>query len=161
MKKEIPTLYEWAGGNEALEELTRIFYDKVFKDDLLYPVFKGMSGDHSRHVAHFIGEVFGGPKLYTDQDQGSHYKMITHHLGKNLDEPKRKRWIALLLESCDEIKLADDPEFRSALVGYLEWGSRIAVINSKETENPLDDAEPMPAWGWGETGGPYLPKEDL
>ena len=40
---EIPTLYEWAGGNETLEKLTKIFYDKVFKDELLYPVFKNMS----------------------------------------------------------------------------------------------------------------------
>ena len=27
--------------------------------------------------------------------------------------------------------MPDDPEFRSALVGYLEWGSRLAVINSQ------------------------------
>ncbi|WP_159471465.1 group II truncated hemoglobin [Dyadobacter sp. 3J3] len=158
MEKQIPTLYEWAGGNVALEKLTQVFYEKVFQDDLLYPVFKNMSGDHSKHVAHFIGEVFGGPKIYSEEDAGSHYKMIGHHLGKMLDEPKRKRWITLLLESCDEQNLADDPEFRSALVGYLEWGSRIAVINSRETENPLDSAEPMPVWGWGETGGPYIPK---
>ena len=152
----IPTLYEWAGGTENLEKLTGVFYDKVLKDDLLYPVFKNMSGDHSRHVAHFIGEVFGGPKLYSESDRGSHYKMIEHHLGKMLDDGKRKRWLSLLLESCDEVHLADDPEFRSALVGYLEWGSRIAVINSQETGNPLSHEEPMPTWGWGETGGPFI-----
>jgi len=155
--KEIPTLYQWAGGQENLEKLTSVFYQKVFADDLLYPVFRNMSADHSVHVAHFIAEVFGGPKLYSQQDGGSHYNMISHHLGKMLDEAKRKRWIALLLDSCDEIGLADDPEFRSALVGYLEWGSRIAVINSRESDNPLGENEPMPKWGWGEPGGPYLP----
>jgi len=153
----IPTLYEWAGGNDALEKLTRVFYDKVLKDDLLFPVFKNMSGDHSRHVAHFIGEVFGGPQLYTQDDNGSHAKMVAHHLGKMLDEPKRKRWMQLLLDSADEIGLADDPEFRSALVGYLEWGSRLAILNSNATANPIQDAEPMPKWNWGATGGPYQP----
>lgn len=157
MQKEIPTLYEWAGGDDALQHLTKVFYDKVFKDELLYPVFKNMPGDHSVHVAHFIGEVFRGPKLYTEQDKGTHYTMIQHHIGKMLDEPKRKRWMQLLLESADEIGLANDPEFRSALVGYLEWGSRLAVINSQLTENPIDEKEPMPQWGWGETGGPYNP----
>ena len=152
-----PTLYEWAGGNEVLEKLTKVFYDKVFKDELLYPIFKNMSGDHTKHVAHFIGEVFGGPKLYTENDHGSHHKMVAHHLGRMLTEQQRKQWIALLLESCDEIDLANDPEFRSALVGYLEWGSRIAVINSNTTDNPLKENEPMPEWGWGETGGPYVP----
>jgi hemoglobin len=155
--KEIPTLYEWAGGQEALEKLTAVFYDKVFKDELLYPVFKNMSGDHAKHVAHFIAEVFGGPKLYTQGDNGSHANMVAHHVGKMLDDNKRKRWLALLLESADEIGLAGDPEFRSALVGYLEWGSRLAVINSTTHDNPVKEGEPMPKWGWGETGGPYIP----
>jgi hemoglobin len=157
--QKIPTLYEWAGGKEALESLTELFYNKVFKDELLYPVFKNMAGDHSKHVAHFIAEVFSGPGFYTKEDNGSHAKMVAHHLGKMLDEQKRKRWMELLLESADEIGLASDPEFRSALVGYLEWGSRIAVMNSTTTENPVDENEPMPKWGWGETGGPYIPSK--
>ena len=107
----IPTLYNWAGGQEKLEVLTAVFYAKVLKDDLLYPVFKNMSGDHSKHVAHFIAEVFGGPKLYTETDKGNHAGMIAHHLGKILDEPKRKRWMELLLESAVEIGLPNDPEF--------------------------------------------------
>ena len=155
---QTPTLYEWAGGKESLESLTKLFYEKVLKDDLLHPVFKDMSPDHSHHVAHFIGEVFEGPEEYTTNDAGSHYKMIQHHIGKMLDENKRKRWMDLLLQSGDEIGLANDPEFRSALVGYLEWGSRIAVINSEKTENPIDKNEPMPKWGWGETGGPFIEK---
>ena len=153
--KQIPTLYEWAGGKAALEKLTDVFYKKVFQDELLYPVFKNMSPEHSTHVAHFIAEVFGGPKLYSEGDQGSHAGMVGHHIGKMLDETKRKRWIQLLLESADEIGMPDDPEFRSAVVGYLEWGSRIAVINSNTTENPIDEKAPMPTWGWGEPGGPY------
>ncbi|MBC8151323.1 MAG: globin, partial [Bacteroidetes bacterium] len=74
---------------------------------------------------------------------------------KNLTEVQRRRWITLLLESADEVGLPDDPEFRSALVGYLEWGSRLAVLNSQAVQNPVSEGEPMPRWGWGETGGPY------
>jgi hemoglobin len=57
MEKNIPTLYEWAGGKETLEKLTQLFYEKVAKDELLSGVFKNMSPHHSKHVAHFIGEV--------------------------------------------------------------------------------------------------------
>ena len=53
--------------------------------------------------------------------------------------------------------LKSDPAFRSAFVGYLEWGTRLAVINSQLTENSMAQTEPMPKWGWGETGGPYVP----
>jgi len=155
--KKIPTLYEWAGGNDAFERLTKVFYEKVLKDELLGPVFKNMSSEHAKHVAHFIGEVFGGPPLYTAGDNGSHAHMVAHHVGKMLDEEKRKRWLNLLLETADEVGLADDPEFRSAFVGYLEWGSRIAIINSRTDANPVNESEPMPTWNWGATGGPYQP----
>jgi hemoglobin len=158
MDNKIPTLYEWAGGNEILEQLTKTFYGKVLKDPLIGPVFEHMSSEHSKHVAHFIGEVFGGPKMYTQEDKGSHAEMVAHHVGRMLDEKKRKRWMELMLETIDEVKLPDDPEFRSALVAYLEWGSRIAVINSTTTENPIKENEPMPVWGWGVPGKPYQPK---
>ncbi|WP_431215066.1 group II truncated hemoglobin [Puia sp. P3] len=158
MEKNIPTLYEWTGGDETLQRLFRLFYDKVLQDEILGPVFRTMSQDHPRHVAHFVGEVFGGPAQYTAEDKGSHAIMIAHHIGKMLDEHQRQRWIQLLLTTADEIGIPDDPEFRSSLLGYLEWGSRIAVINSQQTENPVGETEPMPRWGWGETGGPYVPK---
>ncbi len=154
-RKLTPTLYEWAGGREAMEQLTKVFYEKVLQDPLLAPVFKDMSANHSQHVAHFIAEVFGGPRLYTEEDKGSHARMVAHHIGRQLDEQKRKRWMDLLLQTADETGMASDPEFRSALVGYLEWGSRIAVINSSAEENPVKENAPMPEWGWGETGGPY------
>lgn len=155
--RQPPSLYEWAGGQEKFETLTKVFYEKVLSDELLKPVFEHMSPEHSRHVAHFIAEVFGGPKQYTEQDGGSHAAMVAHHVGKRLSEAQRRQWLNLLLETADEIGLADDPEFRSALVGYLEWGSRLAIINSNTDENPVSESEPMPKWGWGETGGPYIP----
>jgi hemoglobin len=157
--KAIPTLYHWAGDMQTFETLFSNFYKKVLSDDLLGEVFKHMSPEHVRHVSHFVAEVFGGPELYTTEDNGSHAIMIGKHIGKMLSEEKRQRWMQLLLQTADEVGLKNDPEFRSAFVGYLEWGTRIAVINSQMTENPMANTEPMPTWGWGETGGPYLAPE--
>jgi hemoglobin len=154
--KEIPTLFEWAGDMKTFELLFTEFYNKVLKDELLGEVFKNMSSEHIKHVSHFVAEVFGGDKLYTSEDGGSHAKMIGHHIGKMLTEEKRSRWVQLLMQTADEIGLKSDPEFRSAFVGYIEWGSRIAVINSQLTNNPINYNEPMPKWGWGETRGPYI-----
>ena len=154
----IPTLYEWAGDQETFTKLFSTFYDKVLKDELLGEVFKNMSPGHVQHVSHFVAEVFGGEKLYS-QNGGTHAKMVGKHIGKMLTEEKRQRWMHLLLQTADEIGLKNDPEFRSALVGYLEWGTRIAVINSQLTENPMTHTEPMPKWGWGEPGGPYIPEK--
>ena len=153
--KPIPSLYEWAGGMAAFETLFQKFYDKVLADDILLPVFKHMSPEHRLHVAHFVAEVFGGPKLYSESE-GSHFKMIQKHLSKHLTNEQRKRWIDLLLQTADELKLPDDPEFRSAFMAYLEWGTRIAVINSNTDEVTESLDVPMPVWGWGVPGGPYL-----
>ena len=153
-KKTIPSLFEWAGGMDAIENLITHFYSKVVKDDLLKPIFIGMSKEHQMHVAHFIAEVFGGGPAYTGKG-GSHHGMIQKHLNKRLTEAHRKQFMKLLIESADEVGLADDPEFRSAFVSYLEWGTRLAVINSNETAIDMDESEPMPKWGWGEVGGPY------
>jgi hemoglobin len=149
-----PTLYDWAGGAPALERLMTIFYARVPADPLIGPLFAHMDPHHAQHVAAFVGEVFKGPPRYTDE-HGGHPEMIRHHVGKALTEAQRTRWIRLLLDCADEAGLPADPEFRSAFVAYLEWGSRLAVLNSQPGATPSLDA-PMPGWGWGEVGGPYI-----
>lgn len=156
MSHDVPTLFEWAGGSEALNRLTQTFYDSVSRDPIVGPVFKHMSPDHPAHVAAFIGEVFGGPKTYSEK-HGGHREMVMHHLGKHLTEEQRRRWINLLADAADEIGLPDDPEFRSAFMGYVEWGSRLAKMNSNKGPTCDPESEPMPTWGWGVPGGPYKP----
>ena len=142
------------GGLPALERLLGAFYGRVPTDPILAPVFANMSPDHVRHVAAFVAEVFGGPKTYSSE-LGGHERMIVHHVGRALTDTQRKRWIQLLLECADELGVPSDPEFRSAFVAYLEWGTRLAVINSQPGAN-VAAIQPMPAWGWGEAKGPYL-----
>jgi hemoglobin len=154
MQEQTPTLYEWLGGIDALNRLTTRFYEHVKDDTLLAPVFAHMDAGHAAHVAAFLAEVLGGPTAYTEA-HGGHPHMIRQHLNRHLTQDKRRRWVSLLLETADELGMPDDPEFRSALVGYLEWGSRLAVINSQPGAEVNADA-PMPKWGWGEVKGPYL-----
>jgi hemoglobin len=153
-----PSLYDWAGGAPALKRLTTIFYDKVAADPVLAPVFATMGADHPEHVAAFVGEVFGGPKVYSAAhgEPGGHAEMVSHHVGRRLTDAQRRRWVSLICDAADKARLPDDPEFRSAFVAYLEWGTRLAVINSAPDAVPDPDA-PMPHWGWGEPGGPYRP----
>lgn len=151
----VPTLYDWAGGLSALERLTLIFYAKIRQDQLLAPVFGQMDDQHPRYVALFLAEVFGGPATYS-QERGGHAHMLSQHLNRHLTEPQRRRWITLLTDSADEAGLPDDPEFRSAFAAYIEWGTRLALLNSQPGQTPVLDL-PMPKWGWGVPGGPYRP----
>jgi CDGSH-type Zn-finger protein len=142
-----PTLFEWAGGVQALTRTTRIFYEKhVPEDPLLAPLFANMSPDHPVRVARWLGEVFGGPKLYSET-YGGYDRMISQHLGKSLTEEKRARWVELICLSAQEAGLPSDAEFQAAFRSYIEWGSRIALENSQLGAQPPQHM-PMPRWGW-------------
>jgi CDGSH-type Zn-finger protein/truncated hemoglobin YjbI len=148
-----PTIFEWAGGLPALTRMTRVFYEKyVPQDPLLAPLFATMSADHPQRVAKWLGEVFGGPKAYS-QEYGGYPRMISQHAGRGLTEEQRGRWVALLLQSAHDAGLPNDAEFRSALGSYIEWGSRLAVENSQAGARPPEHM-PMPHWDWHTAAGP-------
>lgn len=143
-----PTLFDWAGGADAFDRLTTVFYRHVLADSVVGPLFAGMPPDHPHHVALWLGEVFGGPDAYT-REHGGYPHMMGKHLGRAITEPQRARWVQLLGEAADEAGLPADPEFRSAFAAYVEWGSRIALANSQPGAHPPPHA-PVPRWGWGE-----------
>jgi truncated hemoglobin YjbI/quinol monooxygenase YgiN len=144
-----PSLYTWAGGAEAFDRLFTRFYEHVADDPVLAPVFAGMDPHHAQHVAAWVGEVFGGPAAYSDH-HGGHRHMASRHLGRNLTETQRRRWVSLLQDTADEVGLPDDPEFRAVFTYYLEWGTRMALIYAGDNPPPVTEA-PMPAWSWGIT----------
>jgi hemoglobin len=148
-----PTIYEWAGGGEALERLTDAFYARATKDDLLAALFARMDPGHARYVAIWLGEVFGGPAQYTEK-HGGYPRMVAKHFGLAITEPQRRRWVNLMMDAADEVGLPEDPEFRAAFVGYLEWGTRLARSNSQPGADVVTEA-PVPHWGWG-VAPPYL-----
>jgi hemoglobin len=150
-----PTLFEWAGGQPAFDRMINAFYDRVEADDLLSPFFPGgVHEDHRRHVATWWGEVFGGPPDYTRQ-LGGYERMLHKHLGLGITDDQRFRFASLMSLAADDAGMPSDPEFRAALVAYLEWGTRLALGNSQPGATVVERA-PVPRWGWGEAP-PYQP----
>lgn len=148
-----PSIFEWAGGLPALLRMTRVFYEKhVPEDPLIGPLFAEMSPDHPERVARWLGEVFGGPKCYSEL-HGGYSKMLSQHVGKGISEEQRSRWATLMSRSADEAGIPKDAEFRSTFASYIEWGSRLAVENSQQNSHPPPKM-PMPSWNWGTAGAP-------
>jgi hemoglobin len=148
-------LYEWAGGEVAFRRLIDAFYDQVEQDELLSPLFPGGVGeDHRAHVTLWWGEVFGGPDRYTSE-LGGYETMLAHHRDLAITPEQRFRFASLMSRAADLAGLPDDPEFRAAFVGYLEWGTRIALSNSQPGADVVPHA-PVPRWGWG-VAPPYRP----
>jgi hemoglobin len=150
-----PTLYNWAGGGDAFRRLIDAFYDRVEADELLSPFFPGgVSEQHRAHVTAWWCEVFGGPARYTQQ-LGGYESMLAHHRGLGISPEQRFRFASLMSLAADDAGLPDDPEFRSAFVAYVEWGTRLAMANSQPGAEPVEHA-PVPHWGWG-VAPPYQP----
>jgi hemoglobin len=150
-----PTLYQWAGGRDAIRRLIDAFYDRVEHDELLGVLFPGgVSPEHRAHVTLWWIEVFGGPADYTDQ-LGGYERMLAHHRELGISREQRLRFVELMSRGADDAALPDDPEFRAALVGYLEWGTRLAMHNSQPGAQVVAHA-PVPRWGWG-VAPPYQP----
>jgi hemoglobin len=150
-----PTLHEWAGGDPAFRRLIDAFYDRVESDDLLGPLFPGGVSEHHRAaVTTWWIEVFGGAPGYTAQ-HGGYERMLAHHRDLGLTADQRFRFASLMSRAADDADLPADPEFRAAFVGYVEWGTRLALANSQPGAEVVEQA-PVPRWGWG-VAPPYRP----
>jgi len=88
-------------------------------------------------------------------DYSGYETMVAHHVDLGITPDHRSRFALLMTLAADDADLPADPEFRAALVGYLEWGTRIAMANSQPGSAVVPHA-PVPRWGWGETP-PFQP----
>ncbi len=90
----------------------------------------------------------GGPADYT-ASLGGYPAMLAHHRGLAITPEQRRLFVALLSQAADEVELPADPEFRAAIIGYAEWGSRLAMHNSDPNADDVAAEAPVPRWGWG------------
>lgn len=155
---EHPTLHEWAGGDPAFRRWLDAFDDRVERHDLLSPLFPGgVSEQHRVNVTRWWIEVFGGPPTYTET-LGGYEAMLAHHRQLAITPQQRLRLATLMSVAADDASLPDDPEFRAALMGYVEWGTRLALHNSQPGATVTEHA-PVPRWGWG-VAPPCQPETD-
>jgi hemoglobin len=154
-----PTIFEWAGGRPAFARWLNRFYDLVEAEAPEIAALFGerVSREHREHVTDWWSEVMGGPPVYTEK-RGGYERMVDRHRGLAITSEQRLTFVTLLSRAADDAGLPADPELRSALMGYAEWGTRLAVHNSQPQAEVAPHA-PVPRWGWG-VAPPYRPPHD-
>jgi hemoglobin len=141
------TLYEHAGGDEALHRLEEFFYDKALADPVLKDLFTEHVPSHVDHLTWFTAESFGGPDRFT-RELGFPY-IIDVHRGLKITDQQRDRFIAVYLDALDEVGMPDDHPFRQAVREHVEFGARVAQQNSwAETDAELHPIREVPRWQW-------------
>ena len=143
----MPSLYDFAGGKEAIHRLESAFYASVLVDPLLKPLFGDGKPQHVDHLTAFTAESFGGPDRFTRELGFAH--LIAVHRGLRINEAQRARFVELYMAAFDGAQLPRDPEFRQAVLEHVEFGSRVAMQNSNAaTEAELHPLREVPRWTW-------------
>jgi hemoglobin len=142
----MPSLYEHAGGDEALHRLEEVFYSKVLADPVLRALFPNRQPHHVDHLTLFTAESFGGPDHFTRELGFDH--LIEVHRGLKISEEQRRRFARLYMEALDEAGMPDDPPFREAVRAHIEFGSRVAQQNSRAKTDDIHPLREVPRWGW-------------
>jgi hemoglobin len=143
------SLYEYAGGEEALHRLEEVFYANVLADPLLRRLFTERQSHHVEHLTWFTAESFGGPDRFTRELGFEHLINVHRHL--EITEEERHRFAELYMEALDDAGLPDDTPFREAVRSHIEFGSRVAQQNSHaKTDADLHPLRHVPRWTWPE-----------
>jgi hemoglobin len=141
------SLYEFAGGEEAIHRLEQIFYASVLRDPLLVPLFGVGRPEHVPHLTAFTVESFGGPDHFSRELGFAH--LIAVHRGLRVSEAQRQRFVELYVTALDTAGMPTDPDFRAAVRDHVEFGSRVAMQNSHAaTDDELHPLREVPRWTW-------------
>lgn len=141
------TLYEHAGGDEALHRLEVLFYAKALADPVLQRLFPEPVPTHVDHLTWFTAESFGGPDRFSSQLGFDYIIGVHRHL--QITDAERDRFVAAYLEAVEEARLPMDAPFRQAIREHVEFGAEVARRNSwAETDAELHPIRAVPHWDW-------------
>jgi hemoglobin len=141
------SLYEYAGGEDALHRLEEVFYAKVLADPVLKSLFTERRPHHVDHLTWFTAESFGGPDRFTRELGFQHLIDVHRHL--KITDEQRERFVKLYMEALDDANLPANERFREAVRSHIEFGASVAQQNSwAETDGDLHPIRRVPHWGW-------------
>ncbi|WP_308915624.1 hypothetical protein [Jannaschia sp. LMIT008] len=125
------TLYDVAGGREGLLAMTRLFYDRAVRDDLIGAMFSAAAAEHAEYLAGWLSASFGGPRDYL-ATRGDLSFVIWKHAGLDITEAQRRRWADLMMQAARDTGkpdafLAPYGRFVEAITGSVRQHSRMPL----------------------------------
>jgi hemoglobin len=143
-----PTLYEFAGGEQAFLALAKAHHARCLADPELNHPFSH-DDQHPQHIerlAAYWGEVLGGPPTYTKACGGDESAVLRMHAGNGDMGDLGKRFVDCFVRALDDAELPEDPQFREAMRGYMRWA--VDNVLAHEEAEDVGPGLAMPRWGW-------------
>ena len=144
-----PTLYEFAGGDEAFLALARAHHARCLADPELNHPFSHADG-HPRHVerlAAYWAEVLGGPTTYSGS-MGDESHVVRLHTGNGPHDEMDRRAIACFDQALEGVGLAADAPLGQALHDYFAWATTTAMAGFPRSADDVPDGLTIGRWSW-------------
>src|SRR5258707_15792279 len=113
------TIYEAAGGLDALLRLAHAWHKRVLEDEVVSHAFShGYHPQHTERLAAYWAEALGGPTTYSDR-YGDETSVVRIHSGNGPHEEMDRRAIACFDQALDDVGLTAAKPLRQRLHDYL------------------------------------------
>lgn len=110
------TLFDAVGGAAAFERLADNFYNRVWSDPALRPMYPDDLAESKRTLALFLIQYWGGPTTYS-QERG-HPRLRMRHMPFAIGQAERDAWMRHMT---DAVKDQQFPaEIEEALLSYFD-----------------------------------------
>jgi hemoglobin len=144
-----PTLYEYAGGEQAFEPFAAALHARCLADPELNHPFSHADGhpEHTQRLAAYLAEAFGGPARYSARCADQSYVVRLHAGNGDGMADLGPRFADCFMLAADDAGWPADPEFRAVIRGYIDWAVRtVALSHLQDTAVPA--GLPLPHWSW-------------
>jgi truncated hemoglobin YjbI len=143
-----PTLYEFAGGDQAFLAFAAALHARCLADPELNHPFSH-PGQHPQHVerlALYLAETMGGPPRYS-VECGDQSGLVLLHSGNGDMSDLGRRFADCFMLAADDAGWPDDTDFRSALRSYID--SQVdEVALSHPDDSDIPPGLSIPHWSW-------------
>ena len=137
------TLFEAAGGAPAMLALATDFHARCLADPVLeHPFSHHLNPEHVQRLAHYWGEVFGGPPVFSTTC-GGHSGMLGVHANQGAEGDLGNRFVACFDAAAASIGLPTD--VRAAMGRYIRWATA-EVLTYSPADAVVPAGRPMPRW---------------
>lgn len=142
-----PSLYEFAGGDDAFLALATAHHARCLADpELNHPFSHPGHPQHIERLAAYWAEVMGGPPRFSQTCGGQSHMLYLHSSTGAMDD-LGWRFVDCFVHAADDAALPADPEFRAALRGYMEWAVGEVLVYAPHGSEVAEDLA-MPHWSW-------------
>lgn len=142
------TIYEAAGGKDALLRLAGAWHRRVMADNVVSHAFShGFHPQHVERLAAYWAEALGGPSTYSTL-YGDETRVVRTHSGNGKHDEMDRRAIACFDQALIDSGLADDAVLRQALHDYFAWATTTTMARYHQSADDVPNGLSIPHWSW-------------